>query len=365
MEPLYPLRFKEILRNYGFGGRWMLDVFEKESLPADHRLAETWEVCDRPGESSEVINGHLRGKTLHELIDLYDERLLGRDVIARCGRRFPLLIKFLDASHTLNEQVHQGDELARAQGLTDPGKTEAWYMLHIRDGATVRCGARPGVSASDIHDALADGTIREYMQEYPVQPGDAFLLYAGAMHYTRGGVLFYEIMQNSDVIIGLRKPDDSLPKEQKEAKIQAMMSGIHLEEGFDCKIRPVTVTQGANRHTWVFACAYFALKRLDLQEPCTIQCDGRQFYVISQIQGRATVSGGSSRESLRPGRSCLLPADLGAVQIEPDGPCALLQAWLPNLAQDVVTPLRQAGITDHDIVGLGGQTRFNPLIAFL
>lgn len=83
MEDLYPLRFKEILRNYGFGNRWIVDAFDKDGLPDDHRIAETWEVCDRPGESSEVINGALLGHTLHELIGLYGERLLGRDVVAR------------------------------------------------------------------------------------------------------------------------------------------------------------------------------------------------------------------------------------------------------------------------------------------
>ena len=71
MEVLYPLRFKEILRNYGFGNRWIVEAFAKEGLPDDHRVAETWEVCDRPGESSIVARGELEGATLHELIERY------------------------------------------------------------------------------------------------------------------------------------------------------------------------------------------------------------------------------------------------------------------------------------------------------
>jgi len=58
---LYPLRFKEILRNYSFGSRWIADSFNKTGLPDDQRIAETWEVCDRPGESSQVINGPYAG----------------------------------------------------------------------------------------------------------------------------------------------------------------------------------------------------------------------------------------------------------------------------------------------------------------
>ena len=62
-SPLYPLRFREILRDYGFGDRWIPEVFDKTGLqaPADHSIAETWEWCDRPEESSAVINGPLAG----------------------------------------------------------------------------------------------------------------------------------------------------------------------------------------------------------------------------------------------------------------------------------------------------------------
>ncbi len=359
---LYPLRFKEILRNYGFGNRWIVDVYAKEGLPEDHRIAETWEVCDRGAESSIVVNGALAGKTLHELIDDFGVDFLGRNIVARCGTRFPLLIKFLDASNVLGEQVHQSDDLAAKQRLSDPGKTEAWYMLHVRAGATIRCGNVAGATETAIHDALLDGTIREMMREYPVQPGDAFLLYAGTMHYAKGGVLFYEIMQNSDVIIGLRQPESALPECEREVLVQAMMEGIHIEDGFDCKTQPVTLSEGVNARTFVFACPYFALERLDVAAPYTLDCDGERFFVLSQIEGTSTVVWGKQRETLRPGQTCLLPATLGAVTLEPEsGPCALLKSYVPDLLHNVIRPLQTAGITDEAILGLGGKTALNPL----
>jgi len=365
MAQLYPLRFREILRNYRFGDRWIVEVFAKEGLPEDHRVAETWEVCDRPGESSVVTNGPLAGRTLHELIDEHNAALLGDDIVARCGTRFPLLIKFLDASNPLGEQIHQDDALARRQGLDDPGKTEAWYMLHAREGATIHCAARDGVSEADVRDALLAGTIREQMREYLVVPGDAFLLYAGAMHYSRGGVLFYEIMQNSDVIMGLRKPDEALPPEERAARVEAMMEGIHLEEGFEPKARPVTVCQDTNRRTYCFACTYFCLERLDLTAPYALACDGQRFYFLSQIEGQVTVACDGHRKVLRRGQSCLLPASLGEVTLEPHGACSLLVAYVPDLVANIVEPLRRAGFADADIAWLGGRTRLNPLPVLL
>ena len=69
---------------------------------------------------------------------------------------------------------------------------------------------------------------------------------------------------------------------------------------------------------------------------------------------------------LLPGQTCLLPASLGAVSIEPDdGPCALLKSYVPDLAANVILPLRRAGVTDTAITGLGGKTRFNSLLRLL
>ncbi|HOU14836.1 MAG TPA: hypothetical protein PKZ84_17145 [Anaerolineae bacterium] len=363
---LYPLRFKEILRNYEFGNRWIVEVYAKEGLPENHRVAETWEVCDRGPESSIVVNGALAGKTLHALIADYGVDFLGRDVIARCGTRFPLLIKFLDASNVLGEQAHHSDALAAKWGLSDPGKTEAWYMLHVRDGATIHCGNVAGVTEAAVHDAIVDGSIRELMREYAVQPGDAFLLYAGTMHYSAGGVLFYEIMQNSDVYIGLRPPNPALPEDEREAQVRAAMEGIHLEEGFDCKTAPISLREGADARTFVFACTYFALERLDLTAPYTLDCDGERFFVLSQIEGTSTVVWGEQRETLRPGHTCLLPANLGVVTIEPEsGPCALLKAYVPDLLHNVIQPLQAAGVATEVILGLGGKTVLNPLSALL
>lgn len=358
---LYPLRFREVLRNYGFGNRWIPEVFEKSGLPDDHRIAETWEVVDRPPESSEILNGPLAGRTLHDAIERYGERLLGRDVVARCGTRFPLLIKFLDASNVLGEQAHHTDEQAEALGLSDPGKTEAWYMLYTRPGATIHCGNRFGVSREDLAEALVEGRSRDLMVEHEVAPGDAFLLYGGTMHYSKGGVLFYEIMENSDVIIPLVPFREPLPDEEKRRLAEERAALVHLEDDFGCQTTPVTLVAGENRRTFVFACRYFALERLDLGEVAALRPEGERFYVLSCIEGSCRVSGGGQEIVLRPGLTCVVPAEVTEVALGPEGHASLLKAYVPDLARDVVEPLRAAGVSDAAIVALGGRTRLNDL----
>ena len=361
---LYPLRFGEILRNYGFGDRWIVEVFEKEGLPEDHRVAETWEVVDRPGESSEVINGPLAGKTLHEALELYGTRLLGKDVVARTGQRFPLLIKFLDASNPLGEQIHPTDEQAPLfMRGDDPGKTEAWYMLHARPGATIHCGCKPGLDRDALVEALKHKASRDCMVEYDVEPGDSFLLYANTMHYSSGGVLFYEIMQNSDITVGLnRVPDD--PDEMDKAA-EEMADWIHLETPFDCRTKQVTITQGANQQTYIFACHNFALERWDLTEPLALSPDGQRFHVYSVVEGHVTLRQGDREERLVSGNSFLVPAEMTPLRIEPEGEATVLCAYVPDLMANVIEPLRARGIPDADIEGLGGVTRLNHLTPLL
>jgi mannose-6-phosphate isomerase len=365
MDQLYPLRFREILRDYDFGGRRIADVFDKEGLPRDHKLSETWEVCDRPRESSVVKNGALAGSTLHDLIGAYGEELLGSAVTARSGSRFPLLIKRLDAANPLGEQVHPDDALARERGSEDTGKTEAWYMLRARPGATIHCGIRQGIGRAEVLQALVDGRVGEAMEEQPAGPGDAFLLHAGTMHCSRGGILFYEIMQNSDITIGLRSRELARGTEERRRWAEQTMTAVRLVQGRDCRILAATIASGTNRISFIFACSYFALERLDLSTPLTMACTGERLFVLTQIEGRCTISCGNSLENLGPGQSCLLPASLGSVSIVPNGRCSLLKAYVPDLILDVIAPLRRAGIKDSDIIALGGEAARNPLIELM
>ena len=361
---LYPLRFKEILRDYGFGDRWIVDQFDKVDLPDNHRVGETWEVCDRPGESSLILNGPLQGQTLHQAIESWGESLLGRAVVTRFGSTFPLLIKLLDASNVLGEHMHPSDELVRQRELDDfSGKTEAWYMLRARPDATILCGHRPGVTPDSLREAILDDDPRSCMRECAALVGDAFLLYPGTIHYSDGGLLFYEIMQNSDINIGLRPARGGERSPAMEEQVAGVLEAVHFEDDFDPRTRPVTVPCGANRRTFLIACQHFAVERLDLVAPGDLVMDGEHFGVATIIEGTATVRWSGGVEPLRCGQSCLLPAGLGPVSLEPDGTAAALLAYLPDLASDVVAPLRAAGVPDPAIRALGGCSELNPLNA--
>ena len=58
-------------------------------------------------------------------------------------------------------------------------------------------------------------------------------------------------------------------------------------------------------------------------------------------------------ETLARAESCIVPAALGAFRVVPDGIARLIACYVPDLALDIVTPLRESGYSDELIRTLG------------
>ena len=79
----------------------------KAPLP-DGPVGEAWLLSDRDDHASKVADGPLAGWTIRQLMEQEPERLLGK--LAGRFRRFPVLLKFLDAHDVLSVQVHPRDD---------------------------------------------------------------------------------------------------------------------------------------------------------------------------------------------------------------------------------------------------------------
>ena len=104
------ITFKPLYKQRVWGGRG-LEALYGRSLPAGNApIGESWEVVDRENEQSVVESGEFAGRTLHELWSRYPEQVFGRGLPP--SRRFPLLLKILDARQRLSVQVHPPTEIA-------------------------------------------------------------------------------------------------------------------------------------------------------------------------------------------------------------------------------------------------------------
>ena len=218
---LPPLVFAPLYRRYIWGGRGFASALGRD-LPPGHDYAESWELVDRGSDQSVVACGSLAGTMLSELVRTRGTELLGHHAPLPA---FPLLFKFLDASHDLSVQVHPDD--ARASQLTPPdrGKTEAWYVIDAVPGSRIYAGLRAGTSRDDLAAALQAGRCGDVLHSFVPHRGDCIFIPAGTVHAIGAGLMVAEIQQSSDVTYRLHDWNRVGP----DGKPRAM----HIEAGLE------------------------------------------------------------------------------------------------------------------------------------
>jgi len=322
---LYPLRFRPLYKQYLWGGR-RFETHLGRKLPPDGPFAESWEVADHGQDQSIVEAGPLAGTTLHELVARFGHHLLGRH---HPQPRFPLLLKYLDANQPLSVQVHPDDALARRMGLDDPGKTEAWCVLHAEPGSLIWAGFREPIDPERLRRAVAEGKLEACLHRFSPAPGQCVFLPAGTVHALGQGLLVAEIQQTSDNTFRLydwnRVGPDGRPR---PLHVEEAIQAINYDQG---PVQPAAPRPGEATHIErLVRCDKFVLDRLRLATPQMAGGDGR-CHILTVIQGAIHVEGDPEQAPLRLGSTVLLPAALSPVQLEPlgDETAVLLDACLP------------------------------------
>jgi len=193
----YPLRFAPIYQYRLWGGRRLAGLLTAP-LP-DGPIGEAWVLSDREDHASRVADGPLNGRTIGELLANFPNQVMGK--LAGRFRRFPLLLKFLDAREMLSVQVHPSDAHSDLLPAGETGKTEAWVVLEAGIKSRIYAGLKPCATKAVIRQAVAHGDLEDRLASYAPKPGDAFFLPAGTVHSLGGDIVVFEIQQNSDVTL--------------------------------------------------------------------------------------------------------------------------------------------------------------------
>ncbi|MFN4259240.1 MAG: type I phosphomannose isomerase catalytic subunit [Gemmataceae bacterium] len=328
-QPLYPLRFEPIFKSALWGGQRLAEWFGPDVAGGD-QVAEAWVLSDQGENLSRVAEGPLRGRTLRELLDQTPERILGRSALTP-ARRFPLLLKFIDARQVLSVQVHPHDRHAHLIPEGDQGKTEAWVILAADADSAIYAGWRAGAQPEQIQQAIREHRLGEQLHHFVPKPGDCVFIPAGMVHAIGAGIVLFEIQQTSNVTFRLHDWDRVDPG-------TGQTRALHLEEALECldftsgpgaPVQPVLeVTEPARRELLV-ACPYFQLWRWQGKRPFTVGAAGA-CRVLVGITGQATVEHEGRDYRLRPGDVLLLPAEVSSCACRPDGPVTLLECGLPE-----------------------------------
>jgi len=325
-QKIYPLRFKPVYKDYLWGGDWIIRKYNRGEAPGIY--AESWEVTDRPEGMSVVTNGPLAGKTLHELIELFGEKLLGTNVSTP---GFPLLIKLIDSKQCLSVQVHPSDETAVEFG--GEAKTEMWYALDAQPGAQVYAGLNPSVTPTQFKQAIEDHSFGDVLKTAPMKKGDAIFIPGGRVHAIDAGCLLLEVQQNSNTTYRIydwgRVGVDGQPR---DLHIEKAMEVIMWDDQNEAKLPAVEMKDGGggNRFGVVCRSPYFVLSRMVLSKMLKIPETPETFQFFFVAEGAVRLKWGENMEEFTAGTGFLVPAAMRDSVVNPVGDAAeLLRITVP------------------------------------
>ena len=306
---MYPLRFEPIYQYRLWGGRRLADLLTAP-LPGDGPIGEAWILGDRDDHPSRVANGPFKGQTIAELLDRSPAQMMGR--LAQRFRRFPLLLKFLDAREMLSVQVHPSDAHRDLMPAGDSAKTEAWVVLEVGAKSRIYAGLKPGTTAEDLRQALSNGTVADDLAYFTPKPGDGVFLPAGTVHTLGGGIVVFEVQQNSDVTFRLYDWGhvEAQTGQLRPLQVQQALACIDYAALAAGPVTPVVEATTPIKRERLFRCRHFELWRLSGQSPFTVGVADVPRVLVC-IEGEGKVEHDGSTYPVGKGDVWLLPAAVG------------------------------------------------------
>jgi len=324
---LAPARLDPVFVPRIWGARNLSSLFPERAAEPEP-IGEAWLT----GNACRFASGEFAGRTLGEVWPQLSEEWTGKRL--RGLRQVPLLIKFIFAEEKLSVQVHPDDAYAEKHEAAagGVGKTEMWYVLAVREDAKLLVGLRPEITPALFRRALAGGTVEGCLEPIAVRPGDAVFVPAGTAHTICPGVVLCEIQEHSDITYRIfdydRVDADGKPRP------------LHLSQAFDVirfgeqdggLCHPARLSQGAVTETFYVACRHFATERWEFRERIAAVTSPEHFDALIFLSGAGRIGFAGGAEAYAPSQVWLLPAGLGAYQLEPGLPTTLLKTYVPDL----------------------------------
>ena len=264
---------------------------------------EDWVLSGVPGNESVVAEGPDTGRKITEI----------------WPGEFPLLIKFIDAQRDLSIQVHPDDALAaRRHGCK--GKTEMWYIIDARPGASLISGLKAPLTPDEYVRRVADDSITEVLASHSVSAGDVFFLPAGRIHAIGGGCRLAEIQQTSDItyrIYDYNRPGlDGKPR-QLHTELAKDAIDYKVYDGYRTRYEP-----SVGKDVLLVDCKCFRTTLLDLDAPFAKPLLGcGDFLIVIGLEGEGGLRCGAEACRVAPGEAVLVPAAGGGeLVLDPSGP---------------------------------------------
>lgn len=343
----YPFKFRPVYKDYIWGGRNLEKLGKR--LP-ESIVAESWEVSCHPDGASIIDNGEFGGTTLPQLINQYGQAILGNGLNENGIKKFPLLVKFIDANDDLSVQVHPDDNYANTHENGEYGKNEMWYIISAKPGAKLVYDVVPGTTGQSLQKAVEENNIESCLKSVNVSSGDVINIPSGLIHAVGKGILLAEVQQNSNTTYRIYdynrkdKEGNKRPLHIKKALDVIDFNSYGRKEIY--RGLEIPIVDGSSKR-FLAANNYFSAELYNIIEGIEEDADGSRFYIYTFIEGEGEISYNSGSIKVKLGESVLIPATLGKYRIQ--GSIKALKSYVPDLKKDIWKPLIQAGYTEEEI----------------
>lgn len=312
---MYPLKFHPILKERLWGGSKLNEVLGKPTT--SEITGESWELSAVEGDVSVVSNGELAGSSLQQLIEEHPNDLLGKGVVDRFGKEFPILIKFIDAKQDLSIQLHPNDELAKKRHNSF-GKTEMWYIMAADPKAQLIVGFNKEVTKEEYVESLDKNTLLDLLNYETVKEGDTFFINTGKMHAIGAGVLLAEIQQTSDItyrVFDFNRRDKN--GNLRELHTELALDAIDYKKKDDFK---VAYSKEKDKVNTMVDCPYFKTNFLHLTKNQSVSTTDRTSFTIYMcVGGSVEVVNEYGGAQIVQGETVLVPAMSKNIELRTEG----------------------------------------------
>ncbi|MBF0432031.1 MAG: class I mannose-6-phosphate isomerase [Fibrobacteria bacterium] len=353
MSCLEPYKLEPVLLQKIWGGKNLFDLLHKGN-GKDGDIGESWELSDNDTAQNKIAEGCFAGQSFRDVYQKYSGEILGRYIhtyLKQIPRRFPLLYKFIDANTNLSVQVHPGER----SGLGTP-KSEAWYVVDAPAEAKIIVGIASQDKPEKILTTLKTSDAPKVLNHIPVSTGDTLIIPAGTVHAITSGLVIYEIQQNSDTTFRLYDWD--------RVDAHGKSRTLHFEEAARCidytihknhKVESLRLPAENCDISVLVACSYFSLfKYENIKNTVPIHLNGK-FKVVTCLKKDFTIVYQNRPYRLHTGETILIPAGCNYVELEDNaGGAIALMSTIPDMQEEIITPLKKAGYTMPEINQLGG-----------
>jgi mannose-6-phosphate isomerase len=307
----YPMKLTPCCQDYLWGGDGLTTLFNK--VGNSRTIAESWELSCHENGLSLVAEGEHKEKILADVLASDWQGYVGTSAKEK---KFPILVKFIDASKDLSVQVHPSDESADAW-LGEQGKAEMWYIVDRKPQSYIYYGFSKKIDPDEFTNRAINGSICEVLNRVEVEKGDVYYILPGMIHALGAGIIAAEIQHNTDTTFRIydykRLDKDGKPRAlhvERAAKVISYEPVVPSEIKLNIKADFKDFTMSK-----MFGCAYFKAFKLDVKTKAALCCDGSTFHHLLCVEGGGVLKAAGDTYRIERGDSYFLPACLGDYEI--------------------------------------------------